>query len=117
MAIRDATDPLALRVSRDAREDTPLEDTTLVERARQGDVDAYDVLVRRYQGVAMRAAYLILGNAAEVEDTTQEAFVKAYYALARFQAGPSARGCCASSSTRPTTGARPTTDAPPSSCG
>jgi len=59
----------------------------LVERARQGDVDAYDVLVRRYQGVAMRAAYLVLGNAAEVEDTTQEAFVKAYYALARFQAG------------------------------
>jgi len=63
------------------------EDATLVERARQGDVDAYDVLVRRYQGVAMRAAYLVLGNAAEVEDTTQEAFVKAYYALARFQAG------------------------------
>ncbi len=84
---------LSLRVSRDAREDTPLEDTpleedaTLVERARQGDVDAYAVLVRRYQGVAARAAYLILGNAAEVEDTTQEAFVKAYYALARFQAG------------------------------
>lgn len=78
---------LPSRESRDAREDTPLEDATLVERARQGDVDAYGVLVRRYQDVATRAAYLILGDAAEVEDSAQEAFVKAYYALARFQAG------------------------------
>jgi len=78
---------LTARESRDAREDTPLEDATLVERAQRGDVDAYGVLVRRYQDVATRAAYLILGNAAEVEDAAQEAFVKAYYALARFQIG------------------------------
>ncbi len=48
-------------------------------------MSAYEVLVRRYQDLAARAAFLILGNAAEAEDATQEAFVKAYYALARFQ--------------------------------
>jgi len=68
-------------------EGPPLEDAALVERARHGDVSAYDVLVRRYQALATRAAYLILGDAAEAEDAAQEAFVKAYYALARFQAG------------------------------
>jgi RNA polymerase sigma factor (sigma-70 family) len=68
-------------------EGPPLEDAVLVERARHGDVSAYDVLVCRYQALATRAAYLILGDAAEAEDAAQEAFVKAYYALARFQAG------------------------------
>jgi hypothetical protein len=47
-------------VRRCAGEDPPLEDAILVERARRGDVSAYDVLVRRYQALATRAAYLIL---------------------------------------------------------
>jgi len=68
------------------REELPLEEAILVEQACHGDVNAYDVLVRRYQALATRAAYLILGDAAEAEDAAQEAFVKAYYALARFQA-------------------------------
>jgi RNA polymerase sigma-70 factor (ECF subfamily) len=49
-------------------------------------VSAYEVLVRRYQDLAVRAAFLILGDSAEAEDATQEAFVKAYYALGRFDA-------------------------------
>src|SRR5947209_5976739 len=65
----------------------PLDDLELVERARRGDVSAYDDLVRRYQELAFRTAYLITGVAAEAEDAAQEAFVKAYYALPRFRAG------------------------------
>ncbi|MDP9343773.1 MAG: sigma-70 family RNA polymerase sigma factor [Actinomycetota bacterium] len=66
-------------------EGRPLEEAELVERARQGDVGAYEELVRRYQHVAARTAYLVTRLAAEAEDAVQEAFVKAYYALPRFR--------------------------------
>jgi len=66
-------------------EGRPLEEAELVERARHGDVGAYEELVRRYQQVAVRTAYLVMGGAAEAEDAVQEAFVKAYYALPRFR--------------------------------
>jgi RNA polymerase sigma factor (sigma-70 family) len=59
----------------------------LLELARDGDGDAYVELVRMHQDVAFRTAYLIVGSAAEAEDATQEAFVKAFRALGRFQAG------------------------------
>jgi RNA polymerase sigma-70 factor (ECF subfamily) len=65
----------------------PLEETELVERARNGDVHAYEDLVRRYQEVAVRLAYPIVGTPGEAEDAVQEAFVKAFYALGRFRSG------------------------------
>jgi RNA polymerase sigma-70 factor (ECF subfamily) len=68
-------------------EGRPLEDSELAERARRGDIAAYEELVRRYQDVAFRAAYLITGNAQEAEDAAQEAFIKAFYALGRFRQG------------------------------
>jgi RNA polymerase sigma-70 factor (ECF subfamily) len=68
-------------------EGRPLDDEQLVERARDGDVPAFEALVRRYQDLAVRAAYLVTGSAAEAEDAAQEGFVKAYYALPRFRAG------------------------------
>ena len=68
-------------------EGRPLDDVALVERARQGDVNAYEALVQQYQQLAFRVAYQVTGDAAEAEDAAQEAFVNAYYALARFRAG------------------------------
>ena len=71
-------------------EGRPLETTgeaELVERARRGDHGAYGELVARYQALAGRVAYVITGSAADAEDATQDAFVKAYYALDRFRAG------------------------------
>lgn len=64
----------------------------LVERARTGDVAAYEALVRRYQVLAFRTAYLVLGTAADAEDAAQDAFVKAYYALVQHQATYSGMG-------------------------
>ncbi|MGH2557618.1 MAG: RNA polymerase sigma factor [Thermomicrobiales bacterium] len=64
-----------------------LDESELIERAKNGDGDAYEELVRRYQDLAFRTAYLITGSAADAEDAAQEAFVKAYYALGRFRAG------------------------------
>jgi RNA polymerase sigma-70 factor, ECF subfamily len=69
----------------DTVEGRPLEDAELIARAREGDVGAYEALVERYRQVAFRTAYLIAHDSADAEDATQEAFVKAYYALDRFR--------------------------------
>lgn len=66
-------------------EGRPLDDAGLVERAKDGDQDAYNQLVQRHQAIAFRTAYLIAGNSSDAEDAAQEAFVKAYYALGRFR--------------------------------
>jgi RNA polymerase sigma factor (sigma-70 family) len=62
-------------------------DAELVARAQRGDPGAYEALVRCYQEVALRTAYLVTGDGAEAEDAAQEAFIKAYYALRRFRPG------------------------------
>jgi RNA polymerase sigma factor (sigma-70 family) len=59
----------------------------LIDHAKQGDQAAYEVLVRQYQDIAFRTAYLITRSTADAEDATQDAFIKAYYALDRFHAG------------------------------
>jgi RNA polymerase sigma-70 factor, ECF subfamily len=61
------------------------EEDQLVERARGGDVRAYESLVRRYQDLAYRTARLITGSPADAEDATQEGLVKAWHALDRFR--------------------------------
>lgn len=68
-------------------EGRPLDDQALVERARTGDVNAYEALVQQYQQLAYRVAYQVTGDAADAEDAAQEAFVNAYYALGRFRPG------------------------------
>jgi RNA polymerase sigma factor (sigma-70 family) len=68
-------------------EGRPLDDAELVDRAQRGEVDAYEMLVKRYEGVAFRTAYFVAGNAAEAQDAAQSAFIKAYYALPRFRRG------------------------------
>jgi RNA polymerase sigma-70 factor (ECF subfamily) len=67
-------------------EGRPLDDRELAERARRGDVDAYERLVASYGQLAFRVAYVITRSAADAEDAAQEAFVKAYLALPRFRA-------------------------------
>ncbi|HEX5149352.1 MAG TPA: sigma-70 family RNA polymerase sigma factor [Candidatus Limnocylindrales bacterium] len=57
-----------------------------MSRAQTGDVRAYEELVRRYQDVAMRTAYLVAPEA-DAADAVQDAFVKAYAALPRFRQG------------------------------
>ena len=61
------------------------EEADLVERARRGDVGAYEVLVGRYQDQAGRVAHVIAG--ADGDDAVQDAFVKAFHAMARFRPG------------------------------
>ena len=68
-------------------EGRPPDEDALVERARAGDTRAYEELVRTYQGIAFRTAYLVAGSAEDAQDAAQEAFVKAHRALGRFRRG------------------------------
>ena len=67
-------------------EGRPLEEAELVERAKRGDTEAYTDIVRRYQELAFRTAYVITGDAQDAEEAAQEALVKAFRALPRFRA-------------------------------
>jgi RNA polymerase sigma-70 factor (ECF subfamily) len=58
-------------------------DSELADRARRGDVDAFTILVRRYEATALRIAALICGSA-NAPDAVQEAFVRAYRSLDRY---------------------------------
>jgi len=62
-------------------------DEELVERAKRGDIDAYEEIVRRHQATAFRIAYAICGSREDAEEAAQDAFVKAHRALGRFRAG------------------------------
>jgi RNA polymerase sigma-70 factor, ECF subfamily len=61
-----------------------LSDRELVDRARQGDAQAFGQLVRRHQQRIQRLALHLLRDRAEAEDVMQETFIRAYRALARF---------------------------------
>jgi RNA polymerase sigma-70 factor (ECF subfamily) len=65
----------------------PPGEAELVERAKRGDHDAYEALVRRHERAAFRTAYLLVGSAADAEDVAQDALVKAYRALGGFRTG------------------------------
>jgi RNA polymerase sigma-70 factor (ECF subfamily) len=69
-----------------ADDSAPLDaDQQLVKRVQQGDKKAFDLLVLKYQhriaGLVSRFIY----DSAEVQDVTQEAFIKAYRALPNFR--------------------------------
>ncbi|NKB72056.1 MAG: hypothetical protein GKR89_33680 [Candidatus Latescibacteria bacterium] len=57
----------------------------LVNRAQDGDIDAYDGLVRRFQDMAVGYAYALLGDFYLAEDAAQEAFLGAYQNLAQLR--------------------------------
>src|SRR4051812_34586461 len=60
-------------------------DQQLVERAQRGDKHAFELLVLKYQRKLGRLLSRFVRDAAEVEDVTQEAFIKAYRALPSFR--------------------------------
>jgi RNA polymerase sigma-70 factor (ECF subfamily) len=63
------------------------DEAALVERARHGDLEAYQALVRMHQDAAVRLAATVSGGWGDPEAAAQEALVKAYGALSRFRPG------------------------------
>jgi RNA polymerase sigma-70 factor (ECF subfamily) len=60
-------------------------DQQLVERAQRGEKQAFGLLVSKYERKLARLLSRFIRDAAEVEDVTQEAFIKAYRALPTFR--------------------------------
>jgi RNA polymerase sigma-70 factor, ECF subfamily len=60
-------------------------DQQLVERAQRGDKRAFELLVLKYQRKLQRLLSRLVRDPGEVEDVTQEAFIKAYRALPSFR--------------------------------
>ena len=60
------------------------EDLALVRQTLAGQTEAFGALVTRYQKVMYTVALRLVGNTADAQDATQDAFVKAYQRLASF---------------------------------
>ncbi len=69
----------------EARAQQRLEDDELIRQAQGGERDAFDQLVRRYDGAVLRLALHMLGNEQDAQDVHQEAFLKAYRHLSNFR--------------------------------
>jgi RNA polymerase sigma-70 factor (ECF subfamily) len=59
-------------------------DMWLVGKARSGDVDAFEMLVRRHRGRIYRIALRMLGNSDDAEDVAQDVVIQVWTALAGF---------------------------------
>jgi RNA polymerase sigma-70 factor (ECF subfamily) len=60
------------------------EDAVLVRNAQKGDMDAFESLVRKYQQRIYALCRRLTGAHQSADDLAQETFIKAYFALARF---------------------------------
>ncbi len=69
--------------------DAGSDETALVKRARHGDLEAYDDLVRLYQERIYSTIYHMTSNHEDANDIAQEAFIKAFQALRSFKGGSS----------------------------
>jgi RNA polymerase sigma-70 factor (ECF subfamily) len=65
--------------------ETVSDEMALVRAAKAGDISAFEQLVRRYDRNVFRIAQHITQNREDAEDVVQDAFLKAYENLARFQ--------------------------------
>ncbi|MDD5467314.1 MAG: sigma-70 family RNA polymerase sigma factor [Anaerolineales bacterium] len=61
-----------------------MQEAETIQRALQGDAQAWSELVAQHQQAVFRLAYLFLGDADDAEDVAQDAFIRAYQALSRF---------------------------------
>ncbi len=64
-----------------------MDEQRLIAQAQRGDLHAFNQLVLAYQSTMYNVAYRILGDPDAAADATQDAFVSAYKAIARFRGG------------------------------
>lgn len=60
-------------------------ESSLVGRARNGDISAFEALVQRYRNDVFGLAYHFVRNREEAWDLSQEVFLKAYNGLHKFR--------------------------------
>jgi len=61
------------------------EEATLITRCQQGDAGAFDRLIAAHAGRMYNLCFRMLGSAPDAEDAAQEAFVRAFSSIKRFQ--------------------------------
>jgi RNA polymerase sigma-70 factor (ECF subfamily) len=66
-----------------------VDEAALVNRARKGDLEAYDQLVQRYQERIYATVYHMTSNHEDANDLAQDAFIKGFQALKSFKGGSS----------------------------
>ncbi|HXG39011.1 MAG TPA: sigma-70 family RNA polymerase sigma factor [Bacteroidota bacterium] len=62
----------------------PADDFQLIRSFQAGDETAFEELVRRYQRQVANIIYLTLGDRSQIEDLTQETFIRVYRSLDKF---------------------------------
>ena len=73
------------RVSQTAADSDEVDDHALIREAQAGSHAAFETLVRRYAERAYRTAYRVVRDADLAEEVLQEALIKAYKGLDRFE--------------------------------
>ncbi|HSS44689.1 MAG TPA: sigma factor, partial [Thermoanaerobaculia bacterium] len=68
----------------ESREREAFSDEDVVKKVRSGEVDLFEILMRRYNQRVYRLARAVLRNDSEAEDVAQEAWVRAYTHLDQF---------------------------------
>lgn len=63
-----------------------MDENELIRRSQEGDGEAFGQLIDRYKNKVFHLAYGMIGDRVEADDLAQEVFIKAYYALPKFQA-------------------------------
>ena len=86
---REAKTAVSSDAPRPAATTNRVEEDAFVARAQQGDLAAYDELVRRYQERIYATLYHMTSNHEDANDLAQEAFIKGYQALKSFKGGSS----------------------------
>ena len=62
-----------------------MDDSTIVGKCQSGQAECYGQLVDKYSGRIINLGYAMMGNRHDAEDVAQEAFVRAYKGLHKFQ--------------------------------
>jgi RNA polymerase sigma factor (sigma-70 family) len=87
------TEPASRKADKTTEEPVPappqVEESELINRARRGDLTAYDDLVKRYQERIYATVYHMTANHEDANDLAQEAFIKGFHALKSFKGGSS----------------------------
>ncbi|MBM7614829.1 RNA polymerase sigma-70 factor (ECF subfamily) [Alkaliphilus hydrothermalis] len=61
------------------------QEISLIEKTRQGDIDSFEKLIEPYQKKAFNIAYRMLSNIEDANDITQEALLKIFRSVDKFQ--------------------------------
>jgi len=59
-------------------------DIEIVNKCLAGDVNAFELLIGRYKKAVFNTAYRMMGNREEAEDVSQEAFIRMFNSLSRY---------------------------------